>query len=61
MAQGEFTKEEAAHAEETLKEIMESMSKEKCIEFVGHFNDLFLFIEAAKAWAPQKVKLKARK
>ena len=56
MAQGEFTKEEAKHVEETVVEIMEAMPKRKAADFVGHFNDIFLFISAAKGAAPSEPK-----
>jgi hypothetical protein len=56
MAQGEFTKEECDATEEAVKEIMEGISKPKQSEFLGHFNDIFLFIRAAKAVAPNEKK-----
>lgn len=56
MAQGEFTKEECDAMEEAVKEIMEGISKPKQREFLGHFNDIFLFIQAAKAAAPNEKK-----
>jgi len=56
MAQGKFTKEEAVASEEALTEIMKAMPKSKAIDFIGHFNDLFLFLGAAKAAAPPEKK-----
>ena len=56
MTQGKFSKEEADSCKEALDEIMKSMSRNKCEEFIGHFNDIFLFLSAAKAEAPSEVK-----
>ena len=56
MAQGEFTKEEAQATVEAVQEIVEGLSKKKKIEFIGHFNDIFLFLEAAKRIAPEETK-----
>lgn len=53
MAQGDFTKEEAGEMENVAKEIMDAFPKKKLGEFIGHFNDLFLFIAAAKKNAPE--------
>ncbi len=52
MAQGEFTKEEADETMEAVKEVMQVLTKKKQIEFLGHFNDIFIFLEAAKRAAP---------
>ena len=48
MAQGEFTIEECKHARECVDEVMKAFPKNKVINFVGHFNDLFLFIDAGQ-------------
>jgi hypothetical protein len=52
MAQGEFTKEEAQATTKAVEEIMKAMPKSKAIAFVGHFNDIFLFLAAAERAAP---------
>jgi len=52
MAQGEFTKAEAKACEEALKEILRAFPKSKA-EFIGHFNDIFLFLSAAAKAAPE--------
>ena len=54
MAQGEFTKEEAAHAEKCAKAIINALSKSKMMDMVGEMNDLYLFLAAAKKAAPGK-------
>ena len=54
MAQGEFTKEEAQASIEATTEVIDSLSKKKKIEFIGHFNDILLFLEAAKQAAPEE-------
>ncbi len=54
MTQGEFTKEETTSCEEALNEIMKAMPKSKAVEFIGHFNDIFLYLSSAKAVAPNE-------
>ena len=61
MAQGEFTKEEADETMEAVKEIVQALSKKKQIELFGHFNDIGLFIAAAKQAAPTEAEFKAAK
>lgn len=56
MTQGKFSKEEAASCREALDEIMKAFPKTKVGEFVGPFNDLFLFLKAAKEAAPLEEK-----
>jgi hypothetical protein len=60
MAQGQFTKEEAEFTEKAVKEVMEAMPKKKVGEFLGHFNDIFLFISAAKEAAPAEAELASK-
>lgn len=48
MAQGQFTKEEAAAVDEAFAEVMKAFPKKKLAEFIGHFNDIALFLAAAK-------------
>lgn len=48
MAQGEFTKEEADQTVEAFSEVFKALSKPKQREFLGHANDIYLFLEAAK-------------
>ena len=54
MAQGRFTKEECVNCREALDEIMKGMSKSKVGNFIGNFNDLFLFLNAAHEAAPNE-------
>lgn len=54
MAQGEFTKEEATATEEAVSEMFNALPKSKKAEFLGHLNDISLFIAAAKKAAPEK-------
>lgn len=54
MTQGKFSKEEAEAAIEAVTEVFDSMPKKKKIEFLGHANDIFLFLEAAKREAPSE-------
>jgi hypothetical protein len=52
MAQGEFTKEEAAETIKALEEVFKALPKAKQAQFFGHLNDISLFLEAAKRAAP---------
>ena len=54
MTQGKFSKEEAESCREALDEIMKAMHRTEAMEFAGHFNDLFLFLNAAKNAAPSE-------
>lgn len=54
MAQGDWTKEEAQATIDAVDEVMKGMSKKKSIDFIGHFNDIFLFLNTAKEHAPDK-------
>lgn len=54
MTQGRFTKEEAKECHEALDEIMKAMPKTKLMNFVGHFNDIFLFLNACIKEAPSE-------
>lgn len=54
MAQGEFTKEEAAETEVAFKEVFKALSRMKQCEYLGHANDILLFLLAAKQNAPNE-------
>ena len=56
MVQGEFTKEEGKEVKEALDEIMKAMPRSKCLDYIGHFNSVFLFLEAAIRNAPNEKK-----
>lgn len=56
MAQGDFTKEEAVATEEAVNEIYKALSRPKQMDFIGHLNDIFLFLGAAKKAAPEEKK-----
>jgi hypothetical protein len=58
MAIGEFTKEEGAVAKECLEEIMKAFPRSKAAGYIGEFNELALFIEAAIRKAPNESKAK---
>lgn len=61
MAQGEFTKEEAKEVTAIFKELFGSMSKPKIREFIGHANDIYLFLAAAERAAPTEAELAEKK
>ena len=54
MAQGRFNKQEADATIEAVKEMFDAIPKSKRMGFVGHLNDIMLFIEAAKRSAPDE-------
>ena len=53
MAQGEFTKQAADAVKEAAEQMFKALPKTKQWDYIGHLNDLFLFIEAAKRAAPE--------
>jgi hypothetical protein len=54
MAQGEFTKEEADATDEAVNEMFKALPKTKQMDFIGHLNDILLFVGAAKRAAPSE-------
>ncbi len=56
MAQGEFTKEEARETRQAVQEIWEALTARKRDDFFGHLNDIFMFLDAAEAAAPEEQK-----
>lgn len=54
MAQGDFTKEEAAETSKAVEELFEALPKGKKFEYAGHLNDIMIFLSAAKAAAPSE-------
>jgi len=52
MAQGDFTKEEAKRAREAVNEMFNALTRNKKMEYLGHLNDILLFLEAAGRHAP---------
>ena len=56
MAQVEFTKEEAVKASQSFDEIFKALSRSKQMEYLGHANDVYLFLSAAEKVAPSEAK-----
>ena len=54
MAQGQFTKEEADETVKAVEEIHEALTRTKRMEYLGHLNDILLFLQAAKEAAPEE-------
>jgi hypothetical protein len=54
MAQGEFTKEEADETKIAVEEMFNAIPKRKKLEYLGHFNDIMLFIDVARKNAPNE-------
>ncbi len=52
MPQGDFTHAEAIFVRTCIDEIFSALSKAKRAEFLGHLNDILLYIEAADKAAP---------
>jgi hypothetical protein len=56
MAQGDFTKEEAKEVGNIFKEVFEALPKRRQGEFIGHANDIYLFLAACERECPSEVK-----
>jgi len=56
MAQGQFTKEEAEQTKKAVEEMFNAIPKSRRMGYIGHLNDIFLFIEAAHKVAPAESK-----
>lgn len=54
MAQGQFTKEEAEETKLAVDELFKALPKSKQVNFFGHLNDIYLFLEAARRAAPDE-------
>jgi len=54
MAQGDWTKSEAEATKEAVGEIFDGLSRPKKGEFLGHLDDILLFLERAKKEAPEE-------
>ena len=54
MAQGEFTKEEGKQTILAVEEMFEAIPKSKRFGFLGHLNDIALFLGAAIRVAPNE-------
>jgi len=52
MAQGEFTKKETIFVKKCVEEIFEALPTGKKKNFIGHLNDIFLFLSEAEKAAP---------
>jgi hypothetical protein len=56
MVQGDFTKEEAEETDKAFTEVFKALSKSKQAEFIGHANDIYLFLGACKKKCPAEKK-----
>ena len=52
MAQGDFTKEEIAEVRISIDEMFCALSRPNKCAFLGHMNDVLLFLSAAEKHAP---------
>lgn len=53
MAQGEFTREECKATKDAVEDMFKGIPKSKQTNYLGHLNDIFLFLEAALREAPE--------
>ena len=54
MTQGVFSKEEVEETKSAVLEMFDALTKRKQPDFLGHLNDILLFLEAAKRVAPNE-------
>ena len=54
MSQGKATKQEAAETIKAFKEVLDAIPKSKQLDFIGHANDMYLFLEAAQRVLPEE-------
>lgn len=54
MAQGQFTKQEAKDMKEAVSEMFKALPRTKQMDYLGHWNDILLFIDAAGRAAPDE-------
>jgi hypothetical protein len=54
MAQGDFTKEEAQATIEAVDEMFKALPMRKQRDYLGHLNDIFLFLEVCKRECPEE-------
>jgi hypothetical protein len=52
--QGELSKENAATCKEAVDEMFKALPKTKQMNFIGHLNDVFLFLETGIRELPSK-------
>ena len=51
MAVGDFTKEEAKVVHECIEEMFEAIPKRRQMEYIGHLNEVLVFVERASKHA----------
>ncbi|MDD5340194.1 MAG: hypothetical protein PHV13_03005 [Candidatus ainarchaeum sp.] len=54
MTQGKASKEEAKSCSEALTEVMKAFPRSKAAEYIGHFNDIALFLAACENVLPSE-------
>lgn len=58
MAQGDLTKENAQLCYEAVNEMFDALPKSKRMGYLGHLNDILLFLERGKRELPPEKKEK---
>ena len=54
MSESLFTKQEGRRTKDVVLELFDALPKRKSTEYIGHLNDILLFIEAATRAAPDE-------
>ncbi len=54
MSQGKFSKEEAEATGKAVQEMFDAIPKSKRLDYIGHLNDVLLFLAAAGKVAPSE-------
>ena len=60
MAQGQFTKQEAEQTKQAVLELYDALPRSKRQVFLGHLNDILLFLNAAGQNAPDESEVKGQ-
>ena len=60
MAQGNFTKEEAKEILVAVNEVFEAIPRTRRMDFLGHLNDICLFLESCTRECPSESKVKEK-
>ncbi len=60
MAQGDFTKEEAKETLVAVNEVFEAIPKTRRMGYLGHLNDICLFLESCTRECPNESKIKEK-
>lgn len=54
MSQGNFTKEEGKETKDAVEEMYAALTKKRQMEYLGHYNDIMLYLSASIEQAPKE-------